>query len=590
MDLLKMQIAFGQTVQDITASRRRFEFSPQDSNSEGRPGDLVEHLLTGELVSLDVLTGQRKHMVRAQRQMYSSLLTQGLISRSAWMLLDRAADTQLEFNYFHLDQFRFLLTNAFQAKRFQIAAALQRGFWTSVPGVLLLFLKQFGKVPIDEMMKKLKQSRSCGFRCQNDMNNHNNSDRGKKGSGSAAAKVTSSRSTSGNIVLGNDVSRKKSIQDDALLGDDRVDLEAANNPPEAQNDMEIQQPFGISVKTNEEAESIDNDESEGLLPGFADVSKSVGIPLSAEEWLYTFTLACWGFILAQQDSAPLVDEMFTVTPGLVAFSEERKALKVEIQEGCTLPALFLDAVARHAPKVIARIKRSHALSEANNLLFGAVSTLNSRGLLERMELKRLLRFAEKSLRRIRNCEIELQHPITVGHQARLLRENPNYFPFSSRFSTMGSTVPTAPHEVERKAAKITTATTGTQLEKQKSSTISGPPSLPQRQTSILLHSTAAGTKPSLYAPVQVVRKSRQHFGVIQRTRSFSDFNPLRHELEDGTTDAAFINLFSRAEHEEASVDELFAPSTELVIDRMKPMDLTKLREALKLDDSELKKY
>lgn len=525
-------------------------------------------------------------MVRAQRQMYSSLLTQGLISRSAWMLLDRAADAQLEYNYFYLDQFSFLLTNAFRAKRFRVAAALQKRFWKDVPGVLLLYLKRFGKVPIDELMKNVKQPSSCRW-CPENVKTKYQDQQGKKAS---ATKVMATKSPT---TSGNNLSRKKSIQDDALLGNDESILntiaESVNElDAESNNDEEKQQPLRSSQKLDEPTQSSEDDDNEGLLPGFADVSKNVGIPLTAEEWLYTFALASWGFILAQQDSTPLVDEMFTVTPGLIAFSEERKALKVELQEGCTLPALFLDAVAKHAPHIIARIKRLHALSEANNLLFGAVSTLNSRGLLERMELKRLLQFAERSLRRIRNCEIELQHPVTVGHQARLLRENPNFFPFS----TMKELTPLLVTESNKPAAASSNPTTISEAdadERKPPKLVSAPPSLPQRQKSILFRSTVRGTQPSSSLPVRVVREARHHLGSIQRTRSLSDFNPIWHELEDGTKDVTFLGASATAERK-SSVDELFAPSSELVIDRIKPMDVTRLKEVLKLDDAELKKY
>lgn len=78
---LAQYLSFGASSQMIRQSRRKFELNLQEETPRD---DLVEHRLTHQLVNLEVLIGQRKHLVKAQRQMYEQLLKRKLITRAAW--------------------------------------------------------------------------------------------------------------------------------------------------------------------------------------------------------------------------------------------------------------------------------------------------------------------------------------------------------------------------------------------------------------------------------------------------------------------------------------------------------------------------
>lgn len=528
---------------EVQQSRRRFNVNVEDLNE--KPLDLVEHRLTHGMVSLGVLIEQRKHLVRAQRQMYEHLLTRGLLSRGAWYMLDRAADAQLERNFFHLDQYRFLVEESFTSKRFKVVSKLQRSFFShSSSGKLLLYLKKLGREPLENIFG-VSPSRS------------------------------SRRRSPGNPA-----------QPENVQVTDQFDLEA-------------------STKLQQEKESIeenvgDGDDSEAWFPGVKEAStRSSGIAISPEEWCYNFALATWGFILAQQDSLKIVDEMFTVTPSLVAFSEERRALQVEILEGCTFPAQFMDAVARYAPKILTRIKRLHALSEAENKLFGCVAVLNAHGLIERMELKKLLKFAEKGLKRIRNCDFELQPPFIVGHQAKQLRENPNFFPFPRTQIVPIATTPRGSNLVVPQAEKAGTPRNSnlkTAAGADNSSTVPLPARTPTpvSQISDTKKVTAAPQPENLgIAPPHEQHRTSSLLKIIQkrieRRRSFSDFDPIAHRLSDGS-EVLFRKEMEISDIVPVEEEKVTEPSPQLVTDRILHVDVSRMMEALKLEDSELKRF
>ena len=102
-----------------------------------------------------------------------------------------------------------------------------------------------------------------------------------------------------------------------------------------------------------------------------------------------YTIAAWAFIVSQQRSKDLIHQMFMMDSTSLAFEEEQTALRVEVDRTCRLPALFIEAVAHFMPDVAIDNKKLHAIADVRNTLYGFVGSLNSEGLLERMEIKRL---------------------------------------------------------------------------------------------------------------------------------------------------------------------------------------------------------
>lgn len=471
-------------------------------------------------------------------------------------MLDRAADAQLEENHFYLDQFKFVVDQVFKSKRYVLTAKAQCEFYDCIPGRVLLYLKNHGKGDIDEIMADETPYRASTLGSFIfGRSGETNSERGEP---TPVLRGTTDTPSS-NVVDDVERSGKKSnFTTNSTLGQSSRRRRKLNRQKEKLE------------------ETVADDDSEAWFPGLREAgSRATGVSLSPEEWLYNFSLASWGFILAQQDSIKLVDEMLTVSTSVEAFPNERRALKTEIRENCALPAKLIDAVSKYAPKVLARIKRLHALSEARNKLFGTVAQLNSHGILERNELKRLLKFAEKGLKRIQNCDFELQAPTIVGEKGSLIRENPNFFPFFRQNRIAQATVTASsnpPSEHDSQA--------GSTLQH------SIQPQEQERDHQLPIH-RQSGFSRTRVVPRGLPRRK------IERRRSFSDFNLVEHCLEDGT-DAVWKDDQSRASslHRPTSATPMDedVPLPDLIMDSILPMDVSRLMDVLKLDDANLKRY
>jgi NhaP-type Na+/H+ or K+/H+ antiporter len=155
----------------------------------------------------------------------------------------------------------------------------------------------------------------------------------------------------------------------------------------------------------------------------------VGLSYSRQGWVNNYVIAAWAFIVAQQRSKTLIHRMFQMDRTSVAFAEEQFALQVEVDRTCRLPALFIEAVADFMPEVSLEVKRMHAVADTRNTLYSFIGQLNQEGLLERMEIKRLTKLADKAILAVQEIDFELKQPVNVGLEGKRLKESPNFYPF-----------------------------------------------------------------------------------------------------------------------------------------------------------------
>ncbi|KAH9248559.1 hypothetical protein BASA81_013743 [Batrachochytrium salamandrivorans] len=498
-------MAFG-TSSKLKVSRRQRKLSSrrrQDSELDSvvsmqEPTDYMDHPLTNQRVNKLVLVEQRRHLVLAQRHIFERLLGRGLLKREAWHILDRSADHQLEQNEFQMDQFRFMLQRV--RGRVHAASKLSRNFYQSTPGRLLRFLLDLGLKDAMEYML--------------------DGDGNDWPAATAAAGVATAATTTPKDATTEE-------QGDGQFGFRHGTSEAP---------FTTNRRYGLS---EDEDEDLTED---GWIPeGIRETTKtrSFGITLTAEDWCMNFLAASWGFLFAQQHSRHVVDDMFTVSIELKAFEEERQALHEEISHGSALPAQFINAVGTYAPQLMERLKQRHALSEAKNQLFSAVYELTSNGAIERADLKKLLKYAEKTIKRIQKQTFDLVPPITVGEFGERLGENPNFYPFCQHL-----------REQERREKEIRDR-------------------------------LATNLKPDGDLVAKLKRKLRRRSSHVEavepliklRSHSFSEYDLERHEL--------LTKLYFDEDEEETMRGQW---------DKQPVLDISKLMETLRLDDAELKRY
>lgn len=264
---------------------------PASDPSHTDEASTAQHQHTGKRVQLNVLQEQRRHVVSAQRRIYGSLLSRNLLTREGWYILDRAADQQLENNQFSLDQFRYVVDGV--AKRVKI-------------------------------LTKISEMKGCVLCCSNSSTTRN------------STVCCSNHSKSNRVSYG------------------LLHYLFTHATEDVGSFLERQ--YGVTgMDAQEEVQSLDEttllgveDDIEGAenqcLPGLFDHQRSFGMNFTAEDWVYQFLAASWGFIYAQQDSKEVIAQMFTIKDWSL-FQNERNALETEIGEGCTLPAMFINAVA-----------------------------------------------------------------------------------------------------------------------------------------------------------------------------------------------------------------------------------------------------
>lgn len=198
----------------------------------------------------------------------------------------------------------------------------------------------------------------------------------------------------------------------------------------------------------------------------------------------------------------------------------------------------------YKPRLLSKFKRKHLQSECSNRLFGVVNELVQHGLIERKEMKLLVEHAEKTLDRIQGADFALVRPVQIGHQGKRMKDNPNLFPFVELQQETGGR--------EFDLARIPNEESLSQSEEEQ-----------HREFELLLRQMLQHTKQA----GEFLGRRRRH--------SFSHFHPQRHQLE--------CPLLFDVSQMERLVKEAEA-------EKISPTQVLELRQALQLDDGELRRF